>query len=135
MHFLSAICQCSISSSCDIDCALSVSVSCNTAVAILTLLEAVLQHFCSFTLCLQQGRRSTLVSLFRQKLLWRYNVMFFSKSSFSFFQHSFIHSFSNISSLSLPSYSFVLDVLFTAVVTAFRRVTKARLKAPAPLSR
>ena len=104
----SAICQCSISSSCDIDSALSVSVSCNTLVAILTLLEAVLQHFCSSTLCLQQGRGSTLVSMFRQKLLWRHNVTFLSKSSF------------NMSSLSLPSHSLFLEVLFTAVITAFR---------------
>ena len=59
----SAICQCSISSSCDIDSALSVSVSCNTSLAILTLLEAILQHFCSSTLCLQQGRGSTLDSV------------------------------------------------------------------------
>ena len=104
----SAICQCSISCSCDIDSALSVSVSCNMSVAILTLLEAVLQHFCSSTLCLQQGRRSTLDSLFRQKLLWRHNVTFLSKSSF------------NISSFSLLSHSLVLEVLFTAVVTVFR---------------
>ena len=103
-----SICQCSISSSRDIDSALSVSVSCNTSVAILTLLEAVLQHFCSSTLCLQQGRGSMLISLFRQKLLWRHSVTFLSKSSF------------NISSLPLPSHSLVLDVLFTAVVTAFR---------------
>ena len=68
---LSTVCQCSISSSCDTDSALSVSVSCNTSLAILTLLEAVLQHFCSSTLCLQQGRGSTLDSLFRQTLLWR----------------------------------------------------------------
>ena len=53
---LSTVCQCSISSSCDTDSALSVSVSCNTSLTILTLLEAVLQHFCSSTLCLQQGR-------------------------------------------------------------------------------
>ena len=66
--------QCSISSSYDIDSALSVSVSCNKSVAILTLLEAVLQHFCSSTLCLQQGKGSTLDPLFRQKLLWRHNV-------------------------------------------------------------
>ena len=117
-----AICQCSISSSCDIDAALSVSVSCNTSVAILTLLEAVLQHFCSSTLCLKQGRGSTLVSLIRHNLLWRQNVTFLSKSSF------------NISTLSLPSHSLVLEVFFTAVVTAFRRVTKARLKAPTPMS-
>ena len=64
----------------------------------------LLQHFCSSTFCLQQGRGSTLVSLFRQKLLWRHNVTFLSKSFF------------NISSLSLPSHSLVLDVLFTAVV-------------------
>ena len=100
----------------------SVSVSCNTSVAILTLLEAVLQHFCSTTLFLQQGRGSTLVSLFLQKLLWRHNVTFLSRSSF------------NIFSLSFPSHSFVLDVLFTAVVSAFRWVTKARLKTPAPIS-
>ena len=65
--------------------------SCNTSVAIQTLLEAVLQHFCSSTLCLQQGRGSTLDSLFLQKLLWRHNVTFLSKSSF------------NISSFPLPS--------------------------------
>ena len=35
----------------------------------------------------------------------------------------------NISSLYLPSQSFVFDVLFTAVATAFGCVTKARLKA------
>ena len=104
----SATCQCSISSSCDIDSELSISVSCNTSLAILTLLEAVLQHFCSSTLCLQQGRGSTLVSLFRQKLLWRHNVTFLSKSS------------SKISSFSLSSHSLVLEVLFTSVVTAFR---------------
>ena len=91
-----ANCQCSNSSSCDIDSALSVSVSCNTSVAILTLLEAVLQHFCSSTLCLQQGRGSTLVSLFL--LLWRHNVVFFSRSSFNIFFY-----FS-------PSDSFVVDV-------------------------
>ena len=105
---ISAICQCFISFSCDIDSALSVSVSCNTSLAILTLLEAVIQHFCSSTLCLQQSRGSTLDSLFLQKLLWRHNVTFLSKSS------------SNISSFSLPSRSFVLEILFTAVVTAFR---------------
>ena len=104
----SAICQCSISSSCDIDSALSVSVFCNTLVAILTLLEAFLQHFCSSTFCLQQGTGSKLVSMFRQKLLWRHNVTFLSKSSF------------NMSSLSLPSLSLFLEVLFTAVITAFR---------------
>ena len=60
---LSTVCQCSISSSCDTDSALSVSVSCNTSLAILTLLEAFLQHFCSSTLCLQQGRGSTLDSV------------------------------------------------------------------------
>ena len=48
----------------------------------LTLFEAVLQHFCSSTLCSTQGRGSTLVSLFRQKLLWRHNVTLLSKSSF-----------------------------------------------------
>ena len=101
----SAICQCSMSSSCDIDSALSVSVSCNRSVTILTLLEAVLQHFCS---SLQQGRGSTLDSLFRQKLLWRHNVTFLSKHSFY------------ISSFSLPLHSLILEVLFTAVVTAFR---------------
>ena len=107
-----AIFQCSIPSSCDIDSALSVSGSCNTSVAILTLLEAVLQHFCSSTLCLQQRRGSTLDSLFLQKLLWRHNVTFLSKSSF------------NISSFSLPSRSLILEILFTAVVTAFRLVIK-----------
>ena len=113
-------CQCSISSSCDIDSELSASVSCNTSVAILTLLEAVLQHLCSSTLLFakQHGRRSTLASLFLQKWLWRPNVTFLSTSSF------------NISYLFLPSQPFVLDVLFTAVVTTFRCVTKARLKAP-----
>ena len=103
-----AICQCSISSSCDIDSALSVSVSCNTSLAILTLLEAVLQHFCSSSLCSQQGRGSTLVSLFLQKLLWIHNVTFLSKSSF------------NISSLSFQLRSLVLEIILTAVVTAFR---------------
>ena len=100
--------QCSVSSSCDIDSALSVSVSCNTSFAILTLMEAVLQHFCSSTLCLPQGRGSTLDSLFLQKLLWRHNVTLLSKSSF------------NISSFSFPLRSLVLEILFTAVVTAFR---------------
>ena len=80
---LSTICQCSISSFCDTDSALPVSVSCNTSLAILTLLEAVLQHFCSPTLCLQQSRGSTLGSLFLQKLLWRHNVTFLFKSSFN----------------------------------------------------
>ena len=103
---LSAICQCFISS-CDIASAFSVSVSCNTSLAILTLLEAVLQHFCSTTLRLQQSRGSTLDSQFLQKLLWRHNVTFLSKSSI------------NIYSFSLPSRSFVLEILFTAVVTAF----------------
>ena len=56
----STIRQCSISSSCDTDSALSVSVSCSTSLTILTLLEAVLQHFCSSTLCLQQGRGSSV---------------------------------------------------------------------------
>ena len=56
-----------------------------TSVAILTLLEAVLQHFCSSTLCLQQGRGSTLVSLFLQKLLWRHTVTFLSRSSFNIY--------------------------------------------------
>ena len=104
----SVIRQCSISSSCDTDSALSVSVSCNTSLAILTLLEAVLQHFCSSTLCLQQGRGSTLDSLLLQKLLWRHNVTFLSKSSF------------NISAFTFPLRSLVLEILFTAVVTAFR---------------
>ena len=94
--------------SCDIDSALSVSVSCNTSLAILKLLEVVLQHFCSSAICLQQGRGSTIDSLFLQKLLWRHNVTFPSKSYF------------NISSFSLPSRSLVLEILFTAVVTAFR---------------
>ena len=107
-HRFSAIRQGSISSSCDTDSALSVSVSCNTSLAILTLLEAVLQHFFSSTLCLQQGRGSMLDSLFRQKLLWRHNVTFLYKSSF------------NISSFSFPLRSLVLEILFTAVVTAFR---------------
>ena len=105
---LSTVCQCSISPSCDTNSALSVSVSCNTSLAILTLLEAVLQHFCYSTLCLQQGRGSTLDSLFLQKLLWRHNVTFLSKSSF------------NISAFSFPLRSLVLEILFTAVVTAFR---------------
>ena len=87
---------------------LLVSVSCNTSLANLTLLEAVLQHFCSSTLCLQQGRGYTLGYLFRQKLLWRHNVTFLSKSSF------------NISSFSFPLRSLVLEILFTAVVTAFQ---------------
>ena len=100
------LCPFSIFSSRDIDSTLPVSVSCNPSVAILTLLEAVLQHFCSSTLCLQQGRGSTFVSLFLQKRPWRHNVTFFSRSSF------------NISSFSLPPHSLVLDVLFTAVVTA-----------------
>ena len=86
----------------------SVSVSCNTSVAILTLLEAVLQRFCSSTLCLQQGRGSTLVSLFLQKLLWRHNVTFLSRSSFIIF------------SLYFPSHSLVLDVFFTAAVSAIQ---------------
>ena len=107
-HVLSTVCQCSISSSCDTDSALSVSVSCNTSLAILTLLEAVLQHFCSSTLCLQQGRGSTLDYLFLQKLLWRHNVTFLSKFSF------------NISAFSFPLRSLVLEILFTAVVTAYR---------------
>ena len=85
----STIRQCSISSSCDTDSALSVSVSCSTSLTILTLLEAVLQHFCSSTLCLQQGRGSTFDSLFLQKLLWRHNVTFISKSSFSISAFSF----------------------------------------------
>ena len=103
LHLVSTtIRQCSVSSSCDIDSALSVSVSCNTSLAILTLLEAVLQHFCSSTLCLQRGRGSTLDSLFLQKLLWRLNVTFLSKSSF------------NISSFSFPLRSLVLEILFTA---------------------
>ena len=105
---LATICQCSISCSCDTDSALSVSVSCNTSLAILTPLEAVLQHFCSSTLCLQQGRGSTLDSLFRQKLLWKHNVTFLSKSSF------------NISSFFFPLRSLVLEILFTAVVTAMQ---------------
>ena len=45
---LSTICQCSIS-----------------VLPFLTLLEAVLQYFCSSTLCLQQGRGSTLDSLLK----------------------------------------------------------------------
>ena len=97
----STIHQCSISSSCDTDSARSVSVSCSTSLAILTLLEAVLQHFCSSTLCLQQGRGSTLDSLFLQKLLWRHNVTFLSKSSFS------------ISAFSFPLRSLVLEILFS----------------------
>ena len=117
-----ALCYCSISSSCHIDSAYSVSGSCNTSVAILTQLEAVLQLICSSILYLQQGRGSTLVSLFLLKLLWRHNIMFLSRSSF------------NISSLSLLSHSFVLDVFFTAVVTAFWWVTKTRMKAPGPMS-
>ena len=84
-----ALCYCSISSSCHIDSAYSVSGSCNTSVAILTQLEAVLQLICSSILYLQQGRGSTLVSLFLLKLLWRHNIRFLSRSSF------------NISSLSL----------------------------------
>ena len=113
---LSAVCHCSISS-CKTDSALSVSVSCNISVATLTLSEAILQHFCSSTLCLQHCRGSTVFSRFRQKLLWRHNVTFLSRSSLS------------ISSLSLPSHSLVLNNFFTAVVTAFRCVTKSRLKA------
>ena len=61
--------------------------------------EAVFQHFCSSTLCLQQGRGSTLDSLFLQKLLWRHNVTFLSKSSF------------NISAFSFPLRSLVLEIL------------------------
>ena len=98
-------CHCFISSSCDIDSALSVSVSCNTSVAILKLFEAVFHYPCFSTFCLQQGRGPpTLVFLFLQTLLWRHNATFLSRSSF------------NISSLSLPSQSIVFDVLFTAVV-------------------
>ena len=106
--YFPALCHCSIPSSCDIDSALSFSVSCSTSLAILKLMETVLQHLCSSKLCLQQGRGSILVSLFLQKHVWRHKVTFFSSSSFNF------------SSLSLPSHSLVLDVLFTAVVTAFR---------------
>ena len=94
-----------------------------SSVAILTLLEDVLQHLFSFILCFQQGRGSKLVSLILQKLLWKHNVTFLSRSSF------------NISSLFLlPSQSLTLDVLFTAVSTAFRCVTKARFKASDPMS-
>ena len=45
-----------------------VSVSGSTSVAIRTLLEAVFQHLCSLTLCLQQGRGYTLDSLYLQNL-------------------------------------------------------------------
>ena len=79
------------------------------------------QYLCSSTLYLQQGRGSSLVSQFLQKLLWRHNVTFYSRSSF------------NNSSLSLPSQSIFFNVLFTAVVSAFRWVTKARLKASDPM--
>ena len=106
-----------MSSSCNIASALSFATSRNTSVAILRLLEAVLQHLCSSTPFLQSGRGSTLVSLFLQKLLWRHNVTFLSRS------------FINISFFSLSSQSIVFDVLFTAVFTALRCVTKARLKA------
>ena len=61
---------------CDIDSALSLSESCITLIAIFTQLEAVLQTFCSLTLCLQQGRGSTADSLFQQKLLSRHDVTF-----------------------------------------------------------
>ena len=70
--------------------ALSVSVSCNTSLANLTLLQAVHQHLCSSNFNLEQGTGSTLASPFLQKLLWRHNVTFLSRSFF------------NISSLSLP---------------------------------
>ena len=59
--------------------------SCITSVAIKTLLEAVLQHLCSSTLCLQQGRGSTLVSLFLQKLLFKHiSLQVFLQHFFSF---------------------------------------------------
>ena len=80
---LSALCHCSISASWDIDIALSISVSWKTLVAILTLLETVFQRLCFSTLCLQQGRGSTLVSLLLQNLLWRHNVKFLSRSFFN----------------------------------------------------
>ena len=112
---------CSIFSSCDIDSAISVSMSCNSSVAILTLLEAVLQQLCSSTLCLLQTRGSTLVSLILQKLLWRHNVIFLSRSYFNF------------SYLSLPPQSTVFNFIFSAVVTAFRCAAKARLKAADPM--
>ena len=111
----STIHQCSISSSCDTDSALSVSVSCSTSLAILTLLEAVLQHFCSSTLCLQQGRGSTLDSLFLQKLLWRHNVTFLSKSSFS------------ISAFSFPSALLCQRVLLPAPPTVLGRLDSTKL--------
>ena len=90
--------------------------------AILRLLEAVLQHHCSSMLCLQQSRVSTIVYWFVQKMLWRHIVTFFSRSSF------------NLCSVFLPSPSVIFIVFFFAVVTAFQCVTKARMKASNPLS-
>ena len=62
--------------------AISISKYCNTSVAILTLLEAVIQHLCYSNLCVQQGRDWTVVFLFLQKLLWRFRC-FCTTSHFS----------------------------------------------------
>ena len=91
----STFCHCFISPSIDIDSAHSVSVSCNTPLAINTFNTSALLPFA------YKSRGSKLASLFLQKLLWRHNVTFSPglPSTFLLFLSRHNQSSSKLSSL------------------------------------
>ena len=111
-------CECLIFSYCDLESANSISVPCNTSVAILTLLEAFLQQLSFSILCLQEVEGYTVDFVFADAVV---EVSFLSRSIF------------NTASFSLQSYILLFKVLVTPVATATRCVAKARLKASEPL--